>query len=1519
MVQLNLNQFLATDGVPGRDVAEIAVDAGLGFVMLATTADGSLAANTGGHWQPITVDLSQYSGQNIRLRFRFDSVDAALNQFEGWYVDDVQIRAANSYLADIDEYTLDLTQYVGKPLDFVVAAQAGGDLTGATVELLGPDGTTVVATASNAPLGVEALNFDQAILGYVPLVAGRYTLRIVANQPGEYGVLVTASLPFEAEPNDDVSGTLRNLNGTDGAVGYLGDGDQGGGGGSSRLFAIDTTNRQIVELDPVNGAELNRFAVPGTANLGGPDGLAYDGHSLFYATAVGYGGGTLYELDPDSGAIRDSDSLMSLGVSTEIDGLGAYGGLIFVMNYPENRIDFVNTTADLAVGSWIAPVDIVGGTAGAGARGSIFASNASNGTILELDADTGQVLNSFAAPAGASVYGLAYTNGSLYAGGTSGVVYELDPDNGNVRNSFVSGFPIWALGGDDASGTPPFLGPLAGATASESVDSAGSAAVFVGPYATNDVTTLEVELPGFDKNDPLASVVGNELAFLALSSAGGGAALAAYQAAAGAMGLVQIYENNVVIDAVAAADTSTLWNDLVELGLTHGSSFGRVVSGWLPIHAISDMAALASLRFAMPAYKPLTNIGATTSQADVSMQADVARSMFGVDGTGVTVGVLSDTYDHGPGSAVVDMLTGDLPGPLNPFGHTTPVNVLSDPLSGTNEGRAMLQLVHDVAPGADLAFHTASNGQADFANGILALQGVAGADVIVDDVIYFAEPMFQDGIIAQAINTVVANGATYFSSAGNNARTSWEGTFRPSGTFLSGRQLHDFDPGPGVDTFQSITVPFGETVYFSFQWDSPFFSVSGGSGSPNDLDFFVLDSTGTSILASATTNNLGGDAVEVVGFTNFSGGSSLNVAIGLAGGTAPNLMKWVGFGDPVVNEYATNSATAYGHSNAAGAVSVGAADYRRTPAFGVDPAQLEPFSSAGGIPILYDTSGTPIYVLRDKPQIVAPDGTNTTFFGNDVDGDGYPNFFGTSAAAPNAAAVAALMRQLAPAATPSEIYNALASSAIDMDDPATPGFDVGFDSGTGHGLIQAVNALTLVAVDPILVGPKVTNVNPGPGVTHDLSITSIELTFSEQLSTATANDAAAYQLIQAGPNGVFDAGGGDDVVILLTPLYDGATSVTLAIGNGHAPLGFGKYRLVVDGGGTLQDLDGNPLNSISGPGGGSDFVHDFEVVFAVPGGGDFYRLDLAFGQRLSIATETPWHDPLGALVNDLDAQLIVYDGLGKPVAFDSNSASDGRNALVSFVALRDGPYFVQVVAESGTGEYLLDVAVDDVVLLGDFNRDGAVNSADYTVWRDHLGQDSEPYLGADGDGDGTIGTLDYQVWKTNFGATFATARSDQFVLLGGGGAGNAAAEVVASDGAAAANEVAPPLVVQQQQAAPESPTTVLPADGAVVEQRSRLAAAFADFGERVVSAAKVAGHARDFHVHHRRNGDTDRGDLLAIVLDHDLRVAKTAKLGPGSVECATTEDGQDSVDAAAWRAADEFFAQLQEHEPPVVD
>lgn len=559
--------------------------------------------------------------------------------------------------------------------------------------------------------------------------------------------------------------------------------------------------------------------------------------------------------------------------------------------------------------------------------------------------------------------------------------------------------------------------------------------------------------------------------------------------------LVTLADDRVVVDAISSGDVEVLKSDLEALGMQQAVAFGRVVSGQLPISQIPTAAELASLRFAQPA-AATTRAGTVTSQGDAAMKADAARTNFGVDGAGVKVGVLSDSFNC-LGGAATNIANGD----LSPV---TVVQEIFDCSGATDEGRAMLQIVHDVAPGSTLAFASAFNGQAAFANNIIALKD-NGAKVIVDDVVYFAEPMFQDGIIAQAVDNVVAAAVSYFSAAGNEARQSYESAFRPGASLADGAipsaagaphfwggTAHNFNSSGGNDSFQSMTIPAHRSVTFSLQWNSPFFSVSGSPGSPNDLDIYLLNSSATQVLTGSAMDNGGGDPVEIFSYTNNSASPvNVNLMIVKFSGTNPGLMKYVWFGSLTVNEFGTQSSTIFGHANAAGAEAVGAAWYSKTPAFGVSPPVLESFSSAGSTPILFDIDGNAALDPRaQKPEIVAPDGGDTTFFGADTDGNGKPNFFGTSAAAPHAAAVAALLLNADPTLTPGDVYGLLEDTAIDMG-------AAGFDNDTGFGLVQADAALGGISSQSDISVTGADSPDPvtvGNNLTYTLTVTNLRST-----------------------------------------------------------------------------------------------------------------------------------------------------------------------------------------------------------------------------------------------------------------------------------------------------------------------------------------------------------------------------------------------------------------------------------------
>jgi subtilisin family serine protease len=571
-------------------------------------------------------------------------------------------------------------------------------------------------------------------------------------------------------------------------------------------------------------------------------------------------------------------------------------------------------------------------------------------------------------------------------------------------------------------------------------------------------------------------------------------------------------------------DLPALRQQLVAKGLINAVVHPTAVSGRAPVAALRDMAGTSGLKFLRPtlamARDHLPSRGRVISQGDHALRADLARRESGASGRGIRVGVLSDSYDCAPGAfeegapftrAAEDIRNGDLP---------RDVRILKDLFPAPNEdcsdeGRAMMQLIHDVAPGSPLAFYTAFESQEDFAAGIRALAG-AGSQVIVDDVIYFAEPMFEDGIIAQAVDEVYRGGVAYFSSAGNDARLSYESRFSLSAVEGISGPRHDFARGEPVDTLQQATASAGSATLLSVQWDQPSLSANGSQGAASDLDVWFYDENGepfemcTDDPAQVVCQipgidfNVDGDAVETPIMVNFSDQDVVvQIGIELFHGPAPSYIKHVWFdldlGVFTVEEFDTMSSTLYGHANAAGAEAVGAAAWYQTGEWRSPlrpqcrPACLNSFSSAGGTPIFFGRDARRLRYpqIRLKPGVTGPDGGNTSFFLLDLafevpgtsEPDGIPNFFGTSASAPHVAAVAALMLDLRARdisarkrffgprrLTPDLIYWTLRLTADDMKlrnfggdiGPQRVDNAKGFDFDTGFGFVDARRALRAI-------------------------------------------------------------------------------------------------------------------------------------------------------------------------------------------------------------------------------------------------------------------------------------------------------------------------------------------------------------------------------------------------------------------------------------------------------------------------
>lgn len=318
----------------------------------------------------------------------------------------------------------------------------------------------------------------------------------------------------------------------------------------------------------------------------------------------------------------------------------------------------------------------------------------------------------------------------------------------------------------------------------------------------------------------------------------------------------------------------------------------------------------------------------------------------------------------------------------------------------------------------------------------------------------------------------------YFSAAGNWGRQSYEHAFVDSGeSFMLGpyvfQGFHDFAGGstPLPKPFQTVYLPNSRSVTLTLQWDEPFASAFPNTGAKNDLDIILFDSTASVVLAAAAAGNYGRDPIEILEVdVNYileaagrgnDPGFNFQIAIALWEGEPPGLMKLTISPDPArFIDHPTNSGTSYGHEVASGSAAVGAAFDHSTPYYGVDPPLVESYSAAGGTPKLFDFEGKRLAKpeIREQPKFVGPDGAINTFFPT----PDHPYFFGTSAAAPHVAAVAALMLEANPELEPSKIVEILQNTAMDMSDPETPGADVGFDFRTGYGFVNASAAVDAV-------------------------------------------------------------------------------------------------------------------------------------------------------------------------------------------------------------------------------------------------------------------------------------------------------------------------------------------------------------------------------------------------------------------------------------------------------------------------
>ena len=412
--------------------------------------------------------------------------------------------------------------------------------------------------------------------------------------------------------------------------------------------------------------------------------------------------------------------------------------------------------------------------------------------------------------------------------------------------------------------------------------------------------------------------------------------------------------------------------DAVEKVEIEGAEYG-LLQAWVDPDNLGAVASLEAVkRITSPDYG-YTKKGSTLTEGDAVHRANLVRAFSGLSGEGVKVGVISNGVDAWTSARS----RGDLPSRIE-------INPNQD--SEGHEGTALLEIIHDIAPDAELAF-SGSESSLGMAQAILWLANGAfdgeGADVIVDDLGYFLQPFFEDGIIAQAAADAVAGGAVFASAAGNYAQEHYEGDFVDGGD-----SFHAFDGSS--DITMRLFSPFGAFVIL--QWNDEF----GASG--NDYDLYIcpagLTPTTFNLFngicdASTDLQNGNDDPLEVA---SLYVEGEVDVFIKKDSGQNRRLEMF--FIDSYAREYGVEEGGIVHHVAVPGVLAVGAVDAD-------DPGNddLRSYSDLGPSRIYFPSLET-----RQKPDVVASDGVSVTGSG------GFRSHFnGTSAAAPHVAGIAALL------------------------------------------------------------------------------------------------------------------------------------------------------------------------------------------------------------------------------------------------------------------------------------------------------------------------------------------------------------------------------------------------------------------------------------------------------------------------------------------------------------------------------
>jgi len=443
----------------------------------------------------------------------------------------------------------------------------------------------------------------------------------------------------------------------------------------------------------------------------------------------------------------------------------------------------------------------------------------------------------------------------------------------------------------------------------------------------------------------------------------------------------------------------------------------KLMAGWASVENLKNLGLDKSIRSIRPVYPPVVYAGSDMTEGDAIHRTFDVRNTWGNDGTGIKIGIISD----GVNSRASAQATGDLP-PDGPGSLT----VLSDAVGG-DEGTAMLEIVHDMVPGAELFFHDCGNTVIQFNSAISALAS-AGCHIICDDIGWILEPFFEDGVVASHVSTIVSGGVIYVSSAGN---AGWSHHQAPFFQSSNNPNSHDFSLSFTSDDYMYCYIPTGGNMRIVLEWSDLF----GSSG--NDYDLFIYCLATGNFGISWNVQDGDDDPIEFINYTGtLPDTGDFAIIVDKYAATGSEQLEIFAYGDGSAfcySDYTSPVDAIFGHSAANGVISCAAVDQGT-------PETVEGFSSQGPSTIFY-----PSFVERQTPVMTGVDGVSVTGAGS------FPStFYGTSAAAPHVAAVAAMIWSADLSFNSSQVTSMLTGSAVDLGAP-------GFDNVFGYGRADAFN------------------------------------------------------------------------------------------------------------------------------------------------------------------------------------------------------------------------------------------------------------------------------------------------------------------------------------------------------------------------------------------------------------------------------------------------------------------------------